>query len=520
VNDSWKVRPNLTLNVGVRYEYTTIPFGERAQKLNQAASVPGLIDFSEPRAPRNNWGPRIGIAYSPGSSGNTSIRAGFAVGYDVLYDNIGSLSLPPQQSGTIDCPSSQCPATNFLASGGIPSTVPVFADLAEQRAATANYVRVNQIDPQSMTWTLGVQHTFLKNYTVEVRYVGTAGIHLDGQTRLNRQTLTTNTVFLPTYTTAPDQATLDALPFTQAGIAAGAYGNGDSLVPAFENAGFDTNNLVSFQPNGHSTYHGLATQVTRRMSHGLQFTASHTWSHTIDNSTADFFSTILTPRRPQDFQNLQNDRSNSALDHKHRFTLALLYDLPYFKNGNWLKKNVLGNWQFAPIYTYQTGQWIDVQSGTDANGNGDSAGDRAVFNPAGVAGTGTGVSALTNSTGDVVAYLAKDPNAQYIRLGLFALPNVARNTLKMQAINDWDFTATKKFSLTERFKVEFSATAYNLFNHAQFNPGSLNDVGSFGFVNGNVRTFLNPANKTFNNFSGQSTTACPTARLPATTSWS
>jgi hypothetical protein len=517
VNDTWKIRPNLTVNLGVRYEYTTIPVGERAQALNQAASVPGLIDFSEPRAPRNNWGPRIGIAYSPGSSGNTSIRAGFAIGYDVLYDNIGSLSLPPQQSGTIDCPSAQCPATNFLASGGIPSTVPVFADVAEQRAATANYVRVNQISPQSITWTLGVQRTFLKNYTVEVRYVGTSGIHLNGQTRLNAGALINNTVFLPTYVQDPGQAALDALPYTFDGIASGAYStpenglplNGSTIVPAFDLAGFNGSYLVSFQPNGHSTYHGLATQVTRRMARGLQFTGSYTWSHTIDDSTADFFSTILTPRRPQDFQDLKNDRSNSALDHRHRFTLALLYDLPYFKSGNWAKRNILGNWEFAPIYTFQTGQWIDVQSGNDANVNGDSAGDRAIFNPDGIAGTGTAVTPLTNSGGDVVAYLANDPSAQYIRLGTFALANAGRNTLKMQAINDWDFTITKKFNFTERTSVQFFATAYNLFNHAQFNPGFLNDVGSISFVNGNVRTFLNPANKTFNNFSGKSTAICP-----------
>ena len=443
VNDTWKFRTNLTVNLGVRYEYTTIPVGERKQSLNQAASVPGLIDFSEPRAPKNNWGPRIGIAYSPGSSGTTSIRAGFAIGYDVLYDNIGVLSLPPQESGTTDCPGALCPTTNFLASGGLPNTVPVFASVAEQRAATASQVRVNQIDPQSMTWTLGAQHTFHKDYTLEVRYVGTSGIHLDGQSRLNRQTKTTATMALPTFMTRPDQATLDALTVTLAQINANS-----SFVPAFAAAGFNATNLVAFEPNGHSTYHGLATQFTRRMTHGLQFTASHTWSHTIDDSTADFFSTILTPRRPQDFQNLRADRSNSALDHRHRFTLALLYDVPYFKSGNWVKKNVIGNWQFSPIYTYQTGQWIDVQSGNDANGNGDSAGDRAFFNPAGVSGTGTGVTALKRTDGQTVAYLANDPNAQYVRLGTFALANAGRNTLKMQAINDWDFSITKRLNLT------------------------------------------------------------------------
>ncbi len=121
-NDTFRVKPNLTVNLGVRYEYTTIPVGERQQALNQAASVPGLVDFSEPRAPKNNWGPRISLAYSPGSSATTSIRAGFAVAYDVLYDNIGILSLPPQLSGTVDTPFPPPDITNYLANGGIPPT--------------------------------------------------------------------------------------------------------------------------------------------------------------------------------------------------------------------------------------------------------------------------------------------------------------------------------------------------------------------------------------------------------------
>src|SRR5258708_2286606 len=288
-NDDWRVRPNLTVNLGVRYEYTAIPFGERSQKLNSAASVPGLVDFGEPRAAKNNWGPRIGIAYSPGSSGTTSIRAGFGISYDVLYDNIGILSLPPQLSGTIDTPFTP-DIPNYLANGGIkpgpgglrsfgPGTPDGIACVGQGVAAgvpcqifnTGNHIVVNQLDPKSIQWTLGVQHVFHKDYTLEVRYVGTRGIHLNTQERINRQPLTTSTVFLPTYTQNPGQAALDALPYTKAGIAAGAYGNGDSFFPAYEAAGFDAPPLVSFQPNRHYTYHSLATQITKRMSHGVQF---------------------------------------------------------------------------------------------------------------------------------------------------------------------------------------------------------------------------------------------------------
>jgi len=503
-NDDWRIRPNLTLNLGVRYEYTTIPFGERSQSLNQAASVPGLVDFSEPRAAKNNWGPRIGIAYSPGSSGTTSIRAGFGISYDVLYDNIGILSLPPQLSGTIDTPFTPN-IPNYLANGGIhPSAggLVTFPNVAAQRAATANHVVVDQLDPKSMQWTLGVQHVFHKDYTVEVRYVGTRGIHLNTQERINRQPKTTATMALPTYTANPGQAALDALTVTLPMISANS-----SFVPAFSAAGFNAQNLVQFTPNGDSNYHGLASQVTRRMANGLTFVSSYTYSHTIDNSTADFFTSVLTPRRGQDFQNLAADRSNSALDRRHRFTLAAIYDVPYFRSGSWIKKNVLGNWEAGPIYTYQSPEWMTVQSSSDVNGNGDTAGDRAVFNPKGTPGASSDVNALTNSAGAVVAYCTcstgkptdkpTNPNAQYIRAGSFALMNLGRNTLPARHINNLDFTALKRFSLTEGKKVEFSAQALNVLNHPQFVPGSLNDVQSIGYTGS--RSFLQPGNSEFNN---------------------
>ena len=511
-NDDWRIRPNLTLNIGVRYEYMTIPFGERSQALNQAASVPGVISFAEPQAAKNNWGPRIGIAYSPGSSGTTSIRAGFGISYDVLYDNIGILSLPPQLSGTIDTPFTP-DITNYLGNGGIKpgagglrSFTPATADCVKKNVAagvpcqifsTGNHIVVNQLSPKSLQWTLGLQHVFGKDYTVELRYVGTRGIHLNTQERINRSSLTTSTVGLPTYTATPGQAALDALPYTAAGIAAGAYGNGDSLVPAFENAGFFGANLVQFTPNGDSNYHGLAEQVTRRMANGLTFVQSYTYSHTIDNSTADFFTSVLTPRRGQDFQNLAADRSNSALDRRHRFTLAAIYDLPYFKSGSWLKKNLLGNWEAGPIYTYQSPEWMTVQSNRDVNGNGDTAGDRAVFNPKGTPGTSSDVTALHNTAGATVAYLANNSSAQYIRAGAFAFMNLGRNTLPARHINDLDFTALKRFSLTEWKKIEFSVQALNVLNHPQFVPGSLNDVQSIGYTAS--RSFLVPGNAEFNN---------------------
>jgi hypothetical protein len=534
-NDNWRIRPNLTLNLGVRYEYTTTPDGIRAQQLNNAASEPGLINFSSPQAPKNDWAPRIGFAYSPGNSGRTSIRGGFSMAYDVHYDNAGILSLPPQLSVTVT-PDPTANTPNFLGSGGIlPGTggvqvygpnnancqgIGVLDPVACARAFTGTYYQTNTKDPKSINWTLGIQHTFWKDYTAEVRYVGTRGIHLDVQNIMNVSAVVTPTNFLPTFIgNVPTQATLDA-----STLSLGDLETVNPITPSYNNAGFNGSLLTGFLDEGASTYHGLASQLTRRFDHGFQFVAAYTYSHLIDNSTADFHTTDLTPRRQQDFQDLAADRANSALDHRHRVTVTVLYDEPFFKNSNAFLRNTLGNWQIAPIYTYQSGEWATAQSGLDSNLNIDPAGDRTIFNPAGVGQTGSDATPLCRSvvptadctnlnlfcTGagagcpagvdvldNVVGYTAVDTKAKYVLANFGALANVGRNTVQLPAINDFDVAATKRFVITERFRVEFGAQAFNIFNHPQFIAGSLNDVSGALGVTGSARNALIPGSGAF-----------------------
>jgi len=525
-NDNWRIRQNLTINLGIRYEYTTTPFTSRSQALNSAASVPGLINFIAPQPAPNNWGPRIGFAYSPGTSGTTSIRGGVGEAYDVLFDNIGLLALPPELSSTIDCApvgSYNC-AQPFLGSGGIlPGTggIRTFPTVAAQRAATSAFLPAQLKDPKSIDWTLGVQHTFAKDYTLEVRYVGTKGIHLPAQIQLNKQPRVTSSFNLPTYLTPPSQATLDASTLTLAQIDATS-----PIVPAYAAAGFNRSSITSYQPFSSSTYHGLAVQLNKRLSNGLQLVGAYTYSHLIDDATAEVFSTVLAPRRSQNGLNLRNDYANSILDHRHRLTLSGIYDLPFFQHSNAFVKNTIGNWQVASIYTYQSGQWATAQSGVDSNQNGDAAGDRTILNAAGAPGTGSGVTALCTSglqaaepgavcgendfkTGTtpgpgnydtrayVVGYGAKNPNARYIQAGLGALANVGRNTLQLHPINNIDFAALKRFTVTERFKIEFHAQAFNVLNHPQYVAGYLNDIAPIGFTGSQVNV-LRPQSADFN----------------------
>ena len=494
VNDSWKATPHLTVNVGLRYEYETVPYSETLQTVNAISNVPGLIVFQKPTAMKTAWMPRVGLAYSPGTSGKTSIRAGFGRSFDVLVDNFGLLSLPPQFTTTVDVTGNA--GQGFMAGGGIPPNASAAAlSQADARAGTGGYIP-NQTRPQSLQWNIGVQHVFHENYTFESRYLGTRGIHLPVQAQLNRIPVVNGSNALPFYTAAPSQATLNGLTSNLTTLT-NQYNAGGDLDPAYAAAGF-TGIITSYQPWGNSTYHGWANQLTRRFNNGLQFMAAYTFSHNIDDSTAEVFSTYTTPRRPQDIRNLRADRASSALDHRHRLTYQVLYDAPFYKTSkNWVLKNVVGNWEIAPIYTYQTGTWFTVQSGLDSNLNGDSGGDRAYVNAGGNPQIGSGTTALKNSAGDTVAFLINNPAAGYVTAPKGTLSTSGRNTERMNPTNNIDATIAKSIGFTEKYKLQFAGRFFNILNHSQYIGGNISDVAPIGFIGSAVHNFTIPSTSVF-----------------------
>src|SRR4030095_4893698 len=318
--DDWRVRPNFTLNLGVNYSYQEPPAGTKLQALNSISSVPGLIDFHAPKSQKWNFGPRLGFAYSPeysngflgklfGNSGRTSIRAGMSMSHDYIFDNVYILSLPPQAQQTIDVTGPPHTAA-FLANGGIPNVlVPAGDNAAAGHAATSAFIDDQQV-PYALTWTGSIQRQIGEDWAVEFRYLGTRGIHLLTQNRLNREAKASPEIGgLPTYLSRPSQSQLDALPLTLTQINARS-----NFVPSYFNAGFtNPGSVVGFLSNGNSTYHGASGQLTRRFTDGFQLTAAYTWSHLIDDTTAEVFSTVLSPRRVEDFQDLRRDRADSAL---------------------------------------------------------------------------------------------------------------------------------------------------------------------------------------------------------------
>ncbi len=442
VSDIWRIKPSITFSYGIRYDYATVPFGERDQGLNNSASVLGLVTWQEPRAPKNEFQPRFGFAWAPGQSRTWSIRGGIGMSYDVLYDNLGLNTIVagavPQLGATIN--ENQATEaligvtggiiTDFLADGGILPGTGAFntfgscpppagcgtahtgaTALANQQAATSGQIPVNLTNPVAITVTGGVQKLLAKNYMIEVRYLETHGYHEPVEVYLNRQSELTSTLYLPTYTSTPALGTLTALTNTLSSIEATALGSyvpgyvtGCAVVTGLPTDGqilnslgqlvpapCFTSNITSFQPEGDSMYRGMAAQVTRHFGHGLQVNAAYTLGYDKDDSSSAIPNSVINPARPQDFQDVKADWGNSAFDHRNRLSVWAYYEPPYFQSGPKWRRMLLANWYFVPVYTYQTGGWADLQSGVDSNLNGDSSGDRVLIDSGGVAGTSSGV---------------------------------------------------------------------------------------------------------------------------------
>ena len=496
VQDDFRVRPNLTLNLGVRYEYVTVPVLSRAQQYSSIADVPGVITFREPRPRGTDWSPRLGFAYSPGKDGLWAVRGGFSRSFDLPYGNLAANTVPAFYGSSVGVDVNSN-APGFLANGGLTRPSSVLSTPASARAAISGYTP-DQDRPYALTYTLSVQRLLAHDYTVEARFIGSRGVHLLVQQQLNRVSAVTATNNIPTFLTNPGPAALSALTLTTGALKA---------VPSNRMAQYGFTNsasITALEPQGNSQYHGLVLQFTKRYSRNFSYLAAYTWSHLMDDATATINSTLLTPRRPQDFNNLRAEWADSILDRRHRLTISPIFDFKPFSNRGWAMKNLLGNWNLAFTYAYESPEYATVQSGVDSNLNNDTASDRTIVNPAGVSGTGSGVTGYDrngNTVGAnsnaIVAYVANNANAQYITAGVGALANGGRNTMAFDPINNVDASLRKGFNLTEGKRFEIGAEFYNLLNHSQFVPGFINDVSLLKNTN---RNFLMPSRAEFGKY--------------------
>ena len=217
--------------------------------------------------------------------------------------------------------------------------------------------------------------------------------------------------------------------------------------------------------------------------------------------------------------------SSSFLDHRHRFTETAIYETPWFRgHSNSLVRYALGGYILGGTYTFESPQYATVQSGLDSNLNGDSASDRTIVNPNGVPNSGSGVTPVNANgvkvaMGDpaTVAYIAINPNAQYIVAGYGAVATGGRQTLALRPINNFDIQIKKVFPIGEVRKLELAAQLFNAFNHPQYTAGFTNNVQQNRTLGASQQNVLIPSSALFNRpdlaFSSNSRLVQVTARF-------
>ncbi len=501
--DDFKFTSRLTLNLGVRYEYWTNPVGSSTQSLNAISNAPGLITFGNPKTDKNNIAPRVGFAYDPTGRGKTSIRGGFGIAYDVKFQNFASITLPPQLQSELNpasactlspkpswCPTASTPnGAGFLAGGGLPSAYIPPASQAAARNLTTAFID-DTVMPKILTWSLGVQHEFARNTTVEVRYLGTRGLELPVQFRRNHiSAFDAGIAPLPTFFKKSDVPT-SWTASTPTDAAFNAFNSNIYLTaPCTTGPGVCPfkGNITSDPPLGSSIYHAGSVSFTQRARHGLTFNANYTYAHTIDNSTNEFFTSLLNPRRAQDTNRINEDRGNSDLDVRHKFALSLTYQVPDVRSDKRFVKTLVNGFQIGSIFLAQTGQPITLQSGgVDSNGNGDSAGDRASFNPfaSGVGGSdvfavcelaggavglsSAGMAAGGSCPGAAIGYTPVSYGARYIITGPGARANLGRNSFASPGFDVLNLSVGKKFHFSESKYLLAKADIFNILNHPNY----------------------------------------------------
>ena len=542
VNDNYRIASNLTLTVGLRYEYDG-PLTEKYGNLtnfygntyaydansdtivnsglvfagnNKQFHTPGVSDST---LKANQWGfaPRIGLAWSPTTK--LTVRSGFGMYYDrgeffsELSPSAGGgfngpfgVTLQPPfvvpdvaQSGSVF--SAPFGAT---APGAPPATAAAFQSILPNIAAltSGNFPAGNQFGPYlfggydpanklpySLNWTLDLQYQPINNLLFDLSYVGNHGVHQ----------------VLP-------------IPFNQAGIAtpqhpingqiysygfnANAYetitsttgGNTDLRVPYI---GYSPNS-VFYEAEGTAHYNALQFQVRKRLSSGLQFTASYTWSHSLDEQSGlGLFYNGNDPLNPH------SGYSSSDFDRTHVFVLNYLYQVPTVVKNNGFLAAITNGWFIAGQTIAQSGQPYNVYdfSGSIASiyySNNDYITNPIVPLKAGV----TASQAQTQGT------LNPNPNRPLLDKNAFTIPTLTpgqdgvppcdasgacdtyesaygsggRNIFRGPFQLRFDASVGKEFAVRERYRLRVSADFFNIFNHPSYDTPN-NNVEFYNFNN-------------------------------------
>jgi len=468
-SDQFRIRPNLTLTLGVRYELNTVPT-EADSKIESTFNSPEVKQFEDTekalfgvsgfeqfldgrdkifKLDKNNFAPHVAIAWDPFGRGKTSIRAGYGIYYDQILGavisqsrnvfptfltiNLGGFNTAfdsKNPGGSVQTPHPFVPANPGVlfakagtlnqfdpAKGQDPVAVEIAASLLTNLAAGPGFVLPNNslVTPYAQHWGLTVEHQFANDYLASAAYVGTKGVHL---LRFATPNLGPNAIPLVSDVLTQSVPGINPLFPVLFGISV-PPNVGGNLRP-FPLLG----SFTSIESDANSIYHSLQLQLIKRFANGIQFTTAYTWSHAIDE-VSDLFDLEGTRTLPQDSFDRRAERGDANFDVRHRFVYSFIWDLPIFKNSK-----VLGGWQLASIGAFETGQPYSVLFCCDQTLDGN----------------------LTDRVDPLITNPGFEP----------------RNTFRAPGIATVDLAVNKFFRFTERQKLEFRSEFFNLFNHANF----------------------------------------------------
>jgi Carboxypeptidase regulatory-like domain/TonB dependent receptor len=464
--DEWKVRPNLTVNYGLRYEYYT-PLREDRQGQVVFDALNGVIlpaDTTVYKALKNNFAPRLSMAWSPFSGnskgfiggGKTVVRAGFGINYGPgqIEDQI-----QPIESDRIQV--TQNITTGPVFPANIPAIVSNFTNNPNNRLyqPRAYYQDRYQVPERIYSYTLSVQQELPYNMALTLAYVGSLGRNLF------LRSITNQIVSVGTNPTTGAAIIRREFDIVQA--------DGTILRPYSE--------VDVKLSGGHDRYDALQTTLARRFNTGLVLNAQYTFARSFGN-TAGSNEASTVANNARDIEDFEYDNGYNNFDVRHMFNISALYELPFGKSGSPLARQLTGGWNIGTIANIRSGLPMSVGIVRPDVLFRDAAGN--YFNNA-----APGLTAVINTPGggatrnvrrpDVVAGVNPFLNSDRTILNpaAFAIPqpgtfgNLMRNQLHGPNFYQFDLMMGKKFLLTERVNMEFRSEFFNIFNLTNFaNP--------------------------------------------------
>ncbi len=442
LEDNFKIRPNFTLQLGLRYDWNSTPaeaqnrfvvFDAASSSLRQVGS-PG---FSQPFHTNNkNFQPRLGFVWDPRSNGKTVLRAGYAILTDQPVTGIvtGLNSNPPFTQ----------PLTSTAAGLSLINAV----TLAGPTGLAPNTINPNFDNPYVQSWNFNIEQQLTNSSVLKIAYVGSKGTHLRISRNINQFQLVAGALVRPFSTLSPTSPIIPAACVGQ---------------PTCPLA-----NITQIDSNADSNYNGLWITYDKRLSHGLQFLASYDFSKSIDDNSLNSQVTIL-----QNSYDVGSNRGLSDFDVRHRFVISGFYQLPLHKT------RLLNGWQLGLVTQVQTGNPLNVI---------------------------TAITKFTGTTGlgalrpDLVGRVSSTgrPGEWFSNVNAFAVPctnpadpttchfgDLGRNSMTGPGFLNTDFSIVKDTKLTERMNLQFRAEFFDIFNQANFGNPNLTFVpgsATFGVI--------------------------------------